>query len=63
MDENERREIEDMEEMERKRLEDFEAKKKLEFSRKEQKRSAHKKIVCRGIAKNFLQNIKMNSYV
>lgn len=63
MMDNDNNEIKRMEEQERKRLEAYEAKKAIEKTRKKTRQSAHEKLVCRNIAKQYLRDVKVNSYV
>jgi len=62
LQDHEDKEIRKMEEAESKRLEDFQAKKKLERNRKAARKGAHEKVVSRQLSKQYLQNIKENSY-
>lgn len=63
MMENDNAEIRKMEEQERKRLETHEAKKGMEKGRRNNRKNAHEKLVCRTIAKKFLRDVKPNSFV
>lgn len=63
MMDNDNAEIKKMEDQERKRLEAYEAKKNIEKQRKKTRQAAHEKIVCRTIAKKYLRDVKVNSYV
>jgi len=60
---NDNAEIKKMEDLEKKRLDAHEAKKNIERARKNARRQAHEKIVCRTIAKQYLRDVKPNSYV
>lgn len=60
---NDNAEIKKMEEAEKKRLEAHEAKKNIERNRKNARKLAHEKVVCRSIAKQFLRDVKPNSFV
>ena len=60
---NDHAEIKKMEDLERKRLEAYEAKKNIERARKNARKQAHEKIVARTIAKQYMRDIKPNSYV
>ena len=44
-------------------MEAYEAKKKNEKSRRNAKKSAHEKIVCRSIAKSYLRDVKPDTFV
>ena len=52
-----------MEELEEKKLAAYEAKKSLEKSRREAKKVAHQKVVCRAVAKQFNRDLKVNTFV
>jgi hypothetical protein len=60
---NDGQETKRMEEAERKRMEAHEAKKNIERNRKKAKKAAHEKVVCRSMAKNYLRDVKNNTYV
>lgn len=62
MRKNEESEIKKMEEAETKRMEAYMAKKSLERSRRETKKVAHKKVVSRVLAKNFLKDLRFNAF-
>jgi len=62
MRKNEESEIKKMEEAEAKRLEAYRAKKSLERSRRDTKKVAHKKVISRVLAKQYLQEMKVNSF-
>lgn len=55
-------EISKMEEAEQKRLEAYQAKKSLERSRRENKKTAHKKVVSRVLGKQFVSSMKVNAF-
>jgi hypothetical protein len=61
--ENDNAEIKKMEDQERKRLEAYEAKKNLEKSKRNARKNAHEKLVCRTIAKKYLRDVKPNALV
>lgn len=61
--ENDNAEIKKMEDQERKRLEAYEAKKNLERSKRNARKVAHEKLVCRTIAKKYLRDVKPNALV
>lgn len=63
MMENDNAEIKKMEDQERKRLEAYEAKKNIEKSKRNARKVAHEKVVCRQIAKKYLRDVKPNAYV
>lgn len=63
MMDNDNAEIKKMEEQERKRLETYEAKKGMEKGRRNNRKNAHEKLVCRTISKKFLRDVKPNSFV
>ena len=44
-------------------MEAYEAKKNIEKSRRNAKKAAHEKIVCRTIAKSYLRDVKPNLFV
>ena len=52
-----------MEELEEKKLAAYEAKKSLEKSRREAKKVAHQKVVCRALSKQFNRELKLKSFV
>ena len=52
-----------MEELEDKKLQAYEAKKSLERSRREAKKVAHQKVVCRATAKQYNRDLKVNTLV
>ena len=52
-----------MEELEEKKLAAYEAKKSLEKSRREAKKIAHQKVVCRALSKQFNRDLKTKSFV
>lgn len=51
-----------MEQMEQRKLQEFERRKALERERKKNKIAAHRKIVARTIAKNYMASITGSSY-
>ena len=61
MRQNEQKEIKQSEEAEQKRYEAYIAKKNLESSRREVKKVAHKKVVSRVLAKQFISKMKFNA--
>ena len=61
--ESENDEIKKMEELEEKKLAAYEAKKSLEKSRREAKKIAHQKVVCRALSKQFNRDLKTKSFV
>lgn len=63
MTENDNADIKKMEDQERKRLEAYEAKKSLEKSKRNARKVAHEKLVCRTVAKSYLKDIKPNALV
>jgi len=63
MTENDNADIKKMEDQERKRLEAYEAKKNLEKSKRNAKKVAHEKLVCRTVAKSYLKDVKPNALV
>lgn len=63
MMENDNAEIKKMEDQERKRLEAYEARKNLEKSKRNARKVAHEKLVCRTIAKKYLRDVKPNALV
>ena len=60
---NDKSEIEKMEEQEQKRLEAYENKKNLEMNRRNTRKVAHEKLVSRTIAKAYLRDIKPSAFV
>lgn len=63
LQETENDEIRKMEELEEKKLAAYEAKKSLEKSRRDAKKIAHQKVVCRALSKQFNRDIKLKSFV
>ena len=63
LQETENDEIRKMEELEEKKLAAYEAKKSLEKSRREAKKVAHQKVVCRALSKQFNRDLKLKSFV
>ena len=59
---NEEGEIRKMEEAEAKRLEAHNIKKATERKKREDKKTAHKKVVSRVLAKQFLSSMKVNAF-
>lgn len=63
LQETENDEIRKMEELEEKKLAAYEAKKSLEKSRRDAKKIAHQKVVCRALSKQFNRDLKLKSFV